>query len=91
MTIKIGDRFAVKKDAFQWVLTETYDSVGRDGKPKKSTRNTYHPTLKTVVRAVVDAEAGRGDSLNALVALMAKAEESLYVRLCDAAKTGDQP
>lgn len=41
--IEINERFTLRRDRYNWILTETYWGQDKDGNPKKHTRESYHP------------------------------------------------
>ena len=50
---KLNKRFAVDKDAHQWILVETH----RPEKGQAYARNKYYGTLAHLSAAIIDAEA----------------------------------
>jgi hypothetical protein len=57
--IKINERFSMRRDNLQWIVTETYDGFDRKTKePKKQTHDTFHANLKQVCDFVLDKMAG---------------------------------
>lgn len=62
--IKYNDRFEFEKDKYQWILTEFVDSKDRKtGESKKRAEKSFHGTLRQVMAAICDREAGECDNL----------------------------
>ena len=65
--IKYNDRFEFEKDKYQWILTEFVDSKDRKtGETKKKAEKSFHGTLRQVMSAICDREAGECESLSEL-------------------------
>tara|TARA_R110000850_G_scaffold269167_3_gene401048 strand:- start:10257 stop:10532 length:276 start_codon:yes stop_codon:yes gene_type:complete len=65
--IKINDKFSTEKDKYQWLLHELNDGVSKTGEAIKTTRTTYHPSLKMVCRAIADRQAGECESVKEIL------------------------
>lgn len=75
--IKINEDFEAERDNYCWHLHQWFDSKDKDGNPKRSKRTTYHPNLKQVLDAVLDKQAGKCESLDQLINLLANANQLL--------------
>lgn len=75
--IVINDKFSIEKDAHSWELIYTYAGKGKDGNDKKQRKSTWHANLKQVAKAIVNYSAGECESMDALTAMLERAENSV--------------
>lgn len=60
--IKVNDRFSIRRDSLQWIVTETYDGTDQKTKQaKQQTRDTYHANLEQCASWIIDKMAGKED------------------------------
>ena len=71
-----GDHWT-RRDLYGWTLREWRDGTGKDGEPTRTHRDTYHGTIEQVCHAVLDREAGTGESPKAIVAAVEKAQKAI--------------
>ncbi len=74
--VKINENFKFERDAYQWILTETY--MGRDkktGEPKAQTRKSFHGTLQQVCKYILDRGVKDCQSLEEIIEKIDKAVE----------------
>lgn len=71
LTIKIDDKYSIRRDQYQWILEEkTKTGLAPGGKKPKnefSVRQTYHPTIEKVLRAVLDRKCGEKTTLGEIL------------------------
>ena len=79
--IRITDRWAVHRDAQQWVLTETYNGEDKHGNPKTHTRESYHPWLDVAIRYAADKDCEGAETLMAVSGAYLKLEHTLRDRV----------
>lgn len=69
--MKIG-RFEITSDKYQWILSEEYVGVDKDGNPKFHTRETYHGTLEQVCNTIVQREAKFAGDLAEVIEIISR-------------------
>lgn len=65
--IKINETFSVEKDKYQWLLIETKDGLSKLKEPIKTTRTTYHGTLKQCCKAMMEHVAGECETVKEML------------------------
>ena len=75
--IKINETFRVEKDKYQWLLIETKDGLSKTQEPIKTTRTTYHGTLKQCCNQISERMMGECESVKELVDALGFFESTL--------------
>lgn len=66
--IKIGDRFEISRDKYQWLLSEWKDGVNPKTKePTRTKYTTYHGTTKQVAQVMLARSIGNPTTLEELI------------------------
>lgn len=52
--MKISENYSLVRDRVQWILTEHYIGIDKDGNDKPSERRTYHSNLKQIAFYMMD-------------------------------------
>lgn len=77
--MQINDRFTFERDQYGWQVHEwsTGESrkKGHEGEKIKTCKTSYHPTLFSACKSVIDRMAGDCESLEEIVELLNKSEE----------------
>ena len=81
MTIELNSKFSCKRDPHQWILTEKYQGLDKDKKPKEQERRTFHGSLQQVFSYVIDKECGECESLEELCNTIKETKEELIIAL----------
>lgn len=68
MDIEIGDRYRLKRDKYQWILTRLRHGENKKGEPVVTTSNTYHATLDQVAKKLLFEYPSHAQSLTQLAA-----------------------
>ena len=75
--IKINETFSVEKDKYQWLLIETKDGLNKLKEPIKTTRTTYHGTLKQCCKVMMESVVGECESVQQIVDALGFFESTL--------------
>jgi hypothetical protein len=81
--LKLTDTFTCERDAYGWMLHETYIGKDKDNNPKEHIRTTYHPTLNIICKVLLDKLAGKCKSIEELYVLLKDAEHILTLQILD--------
>ena len=84
--IKINETFSVEKDKYQWQLIETKDGLSKLQEPIKTTRTTYHETLKQCCNEIANRMMGECDSVKEIVDALGFFESTLACLFHDTRK-----
>jgi len=68
--IKYNDRFEFERDKYQWILTENVKAKTKNGDDKAKQEKSFHGTLRQVIGAICDREAGNCESLEEIIELL---------------------
>ena len=83
--IKINENMEIKRDNYQWILTEWRDGFNeKTQKPTRNARTTYHATFEQVAGVVVERACGECESLEGLKALVTSCKLLLVEKLEEA-------
>lgn len=75
--IVFNERFSFERDTYGWKLHEKREGKDKDGKPKDSTKTTYHANLNQVCGAIIDKTIGDCESLEEIKSLLSDARHIL--------------
>ncbi len=68
--LKLNDRFSLRRDKYQWILTEYKTGIARVGKNKGQTVTTKHeqyfPWLDQAIRRVAELDCQNATTLSAI-------------------------
>ena len=73
-------KYTTHKDRYQWVLTEHYAGLDKDGNEKQHSRETYHSNIEQVCRTILNNEAGACEDATQIIELFSHAVERLAAK-----------
>lgn len=65
--MKIGDKYEITSDRFQWILTERYMGKDNKGNDKEHTRESYYATLEQCCNQIVQRDAKQAETVEQVV------------------------
>lgn len=69
--IKLDNEWSFKRDPYNWILYQTYESVDKKtGEVKLKTKQSYHRNIKGILNYLLDKGVGNLDNLSQVVELM---------------------
>jgi hypothetical protein len=71
--INLKKDFECMRDANGWQLNSYYNGFDKNKNPKRSFNKSYYANFGQVIRAVIDIEAGKCESMEELLSLLKKA------------------
>jgi hypothetical protein len=71
--INLKKDFECMRDANGWQLNHYYNGFDKNKNPKRSFNKSYYANFGQVIRAVIDIEAGKCESMEELLSLLKKA------------------
>ena len=67
--IKLDDKFSIRRDRYQWILTQTYEGKDRKGNPKKQSRENYFGKIDQVASYINNVLGEKCETLDELIEL----------------------
>lgn len=77
--INLTEDFTCIRDANGWQLNSYYNGLDKDKNPKRSFNKSYYANLEQVLKAVIDIEAGKCESIEGLLALLREANSGAII------------
>jgi len=81
--IIVNGKYQIKKDKYNWILSEAYIGVDRQGNDKTQYKASYHATIKQVCNAIIDRELSDCDSIQEVLSILSDAEDILVSKVED--------
>ena len=75
--IKITERFTVRRDSYQWILSHYYEGKDKDGNPAEKSKQTYHATIKQCCAKILELKAEKCETVEQIIDLYENAVEKL--------------
>lgn len=66
IAIKIGDKYEIKRDNYQWVVVKFSRSTNDKGKEVVTERRTFYPKLEQVARQILHEYPSEAKQINHL-------------------------
>ena len=83
--IKIGEKWKLRTDPYNWILVELIPSKDKNGNDSIREKLRYYPSFRLVAKTIIDLEIMQAGSLDEILAMLDKAEDRLAVRLSEVA------
>lgn len=64
--IQLDSDFSIARNNYEWVLMRHYATTNKKGEPSVKTKTTYHPTLKSAAKFILETRAAGASSVDAL-------------------------
>lgn len=77
--INLKKDFECIRDANGWQLNSYYNGFDKNKNPKRSFNKSYYANFGQVIRAVIDIEAGKCESMEELLSLLKKANNGAII------------
>ena len=65
--MKVGDKYEITSDKYQWILTEYVDGKDKDGYPKIQPRDSYHGTIQQCCETIIQRDAKQAERLGEVI------------------------
>jgi len=75
--IKYNDRFEFERDKWQWILTENVIGQDKNGNDKLKQKKSFYGTLRQVMNAICDKQAGECGSVAEIIELLSDKESRM--------------
>ncbi len=82
--IQLDSDFSIARNNYEWVLMRHYATTNKKGEPSVKTKTTYHPTLKSVAKSVLETRAAGASSVDELITAFDTGVMALSLRLEEA-------
>ena len=82
--IKVGTKYQITRDKYQWILGEVQPCKTKDGDPSTKIASTYHASIEQVCANIINRELGECGSMVEVLDWLKNAKSVLVQKVEDA-------